>query len=187
MRHTKYLIVLVVLLSLIQWTFAADGDIADHPGYVDFSTLFEITGTRPNVEVTLDTPLLTWIANLGNSRGDEEQSDRFISQLRRVSINVFENDQIEFDSMAAAMATLSEQLEADEWQHLLKVHDDNNYFSIYFRLSEDGSILYGSTILSAEPGEARFVNYVLELSMDDIGLFELASLLGREWLSEFHA
>lgn len=185
MRHSKQLIVIVLLLNLIQSALAADGDITDHPGYVDFSMLFDITGENPNVEVNLNTPLLTWIANLRNSRGDDDQYAGFSPQLRRVNINVFTNDQIDFESMTEAMATLSEQLDADNWQHLIKVRDNNDYFNIYFRLSEDASTIHGSIIMSAEPGKAMFANYVLDMNMDDIGLGELASLMGREWLSEF--
>ena len=91
-------------LSLIPVALAAGSDLESHPGYVDFSTLTAIAAIEPTVEISLKAPLLILITNLIRN---EDEAAEFISKLMRVTVNVFESDDIDVDQVAASMSTMA--------------------------------------------------------------------------------
>ena len=163
-------------LSLIPVVLAADNDVESHPGYVDFSTLTAIAATEPSVEISLKGPLLNMITNLIRSE-DEEAAD-FISKLLRVTVNVFESDDIDIDEVATSMSVVAEELDSAGWDRVVRVREDESHVDIYFRLAADSDVIYGIAIMVAEPGETVLVNIVGDISTDDI------SALGRRFQLE---
>ena len=182
MKIFKNVLAPLFCLSLIPVVMAADSDVQNHPGFVDFSALTEIAAIEPSVEISLKGPLLNMITNLIRSE-DEEAAD-FISKLLRVTVNVFESDNIDVDEVASTMSVMAEDLDSEGWERVVRVREDGNHVDIYFRLAEDADVIYGIAIMVAEPGETVLVNIVGNISTDDISAlgrrFELDELVDLE-------
>ena len=143
-------------------TLAADSDLENHPGYVDFSTLTAIAATEPTVEFSLKAPLIILITNLISNQ-DNEAAD-FISKLIRVTVNVFESDDIDVDEIASPMSAMAEDLDSAGWDRVVRVREDENHVDIYFRLVSNADVIYGIVIMVAEPREKVLVNIVGDIS-----------------------
>jgi hypothetical protein len=173
MKIFKNVLAPLFCLSLIPVALAADSALESHPGYVDFSTLTAIAATEPTVEISLKAPLLNMITNL--IRNEDEEAAEFISKLMRVTVNVFESDDIDVDQVAVSMSTMAEDLDSAGWDRVVRVREDESHVDIYFRLAPDADVIYGIAIMVAEPGETVLVNIVGDISTDDI------SALGRRF------
>ena len=143
-------------------TLAADSDLENHPGYVDFSILTAIAATEPTVEFSLKAPLIILITNLISNQ-DNEAAD-FISKLIRVTVNVFESDDIDVDEVASPMSAMAEDLDSAGWERVVRVREDENHVDIYFRLVSNADVIYGIVIMVAEPREKVLVNIVGDIS-----------------------
>ena len=143
-------------------TLAADSDLESHPGYVDFSTLTAIAATEPTVEFSLKAPLIILITNLIRNQ-DDEAAD-FISKLIRVTVDVFESDDIDVDEIASPMSAMAEDLDSAGWDRVVRVREDENHVDIYFRLVSNADVIYGIAIMVAEPREKVLVNIVGDIS-----------------------
>jgi hypothetical protein len=167
------LVVPMLMLAVIPVAMAADNDIQNHPGYVDYSVIKAIAGAEPTVEITLKSPLLNMVTNL--IRSQDEEAANFISKLLRVTVNVFESSAIDVDEIAGSMNTIASDLDAQGWERVVRVREDRDHVDIYFRLSDDAELIHGIAIMVAEPGETVLVNIVGDISTDDI------SALGRRF------
>jgi hypothetical protein len=143
-------------------TLAADSDLENHPGYVDFSILTAIAATEPTVEFSLKAPLIILITILISNQ-DNEAAD-FISKLIRVTVNVFESDDIDVDEVASPMSAMAEDLDSAGWDRVVRVREDENHVDIYFRLVSNADVIYGIAIMVAEPREKVLVNIVGDIS-----------------------
>ena len=143
-------------------TLAADSDLENHPGYVDFSILTAIAATEPTVEFSLKAPLIILITILISNQ-DNEAAD-FISKLIRVTVNVFESDDIDVDEIASPMSAMAEDLDSAGWDRVVRVREDENHVDIYFRLVSNADVIYGIVIMVAEPREKVLVNIVGDIS-----------------------
>ena len=172
-----------VSLLGVQSVIAQDDDILDHPGYVDFSTLSAIAGEEPNVEVSLKEPLLRLITNI--LKNNDEQAADFISTLLRVNVRVFESSSVDTARVAETMSNIASDLDAQSWDRVVRVRDDDEHIDVYFRVSDAADIIYGIAIMVAESNETVMVNIVGDISPDDISAIgarfdidELANLDG---------
>jgi hypothetical protein len=167
MKLLRTVIAPLALLVLSQLTFAADDtNIQDHPGFVDFTNLSGLSGAEPNVEVSLKTPLLNLITNLISA--EDEEAAQFISKLMRVTVSVYESDNIDIDEVIDSMASIADELDAEGWDRMVRIREDSEHVDVYFRLSESAEFIYGITIMVAEPGETVLVNIVGDISANDI-------------------
>ena len=173
MRMLKRSVLGIVFLAIIPAVMAAENDLRNHPGFVDFSGLTAIANTEPTVEISLKAPLLNMITNL--LRSEEEEAADFISKLLRVTVNVFESNAIDVDEVADSMSEVADDLDAQGWERVVRVREDGDHVDIYFRLSDDADIIHGIAIMVASPGETVLVNIVGDISTDDI------SALGRRF------
>lgn len=163
----------VTLIISIPAAMAADNDIEDHPGLVDFSVLTAIANSEPTVEISLKAPLLNMVTNLIRSQ-DDEAAD-FISKLLRVTVKVYESNTLDTDDVANSMEDIAGNLDEEGWERVVRIREDGDHVDIYFRLSEDADIIHGVAIMVAEPGDTVLVNIVGDISTDDI------SALGRRF------
>ncbi len=173
MKTIKRLILPMLLISVFPLAMAADEDIQNHPGYVDFSELSRIANIEPSVEISLKGPLLKMITNL--IRNEDEEAANFISKLLRVTVEVFESSAIDVDEISASMNAIAEDLDAKGWDRVVRIREDSDHVDMYFRLSEDADIIHGIAIMVAEPGDTVLFNIVGDISTDDI------SALGRRF------
>ena len=122
MKILKRFLLPMALISIIPLTMAADNDVENHPGYVDFSVIRAIANTEPNVEISLKTPLLNMITNL--IRNEDVEAADFISKLLRVTVNVFESSSIDIDEVAGSMTAIAEDLDNQGWERVVRVRED---------------------------------------------------------------
>lgn len=166
MKTLKQGLLPLIFIILVPAVLAAEDDIRDHPGYVDFTSLTAIADAQPTVEISLKSPLLNLITNL--MRNTDDDAAEFISKLRRVTVNVYKTDAIDVSEIAESMTVIAAELDADGWERVIRVRDGEDHVDVYFKLSEDAEIIYGITIMVAEPGDTVLVNIAGEISIDDI-------------------
>lgn len=173
MKILKPVLLTLLACSFIPIAMAADDDVKNHPGYVDFSVLTAIANTEPTVEVSLKAPLLNMITNL--IRNQDDEAAQFVSKLVRVTVNVFESTAIDHDEISESMATVADELDQQGWERVVRIREDDDHVDIYFRLSDDADLIHGIAIMVAEPADTVLVNIVGEISVDDL------SALGRRF------
>lgn len=166
MKLMKQMIAGVLSVVLITPVMAADNSVQDHPGYVDFSTLTSQASAEPSVEISLRAPILAMMTNL--IRNEDEMAADFVSKLLRVSVNVFESDAVDVSEIAESMSDIAEDLDAQGWERVVRVRENGEHVDIYMRLSDDGELIHGITIMVAEPGDTVLVNIVGDISGNDI-------------------
>ncbi len=165
--HYKKLFVLLALAFLIANTaMAADDPLANHPGYVDFAALEFFPGQDAKVEVSLKAPLLSLLSSLISH--EDVHAGAMVSQLERVMVKVYSTANRDVDQIATAMNITAEMLDQNDWDRIARVRDGGDHVDVYFRLSEDGSLIHGIAIMVVEPSETVFVNIVGDISAADI-------------------
>ena len=89
--------------------------------------------------------------------------------------------------MAETMSTIASDLDAQNWDRVVRVRDNDEHIDVYFRLSDNADIIYGIAIMVAESNETVMVNIVGDISPDDISAIgnrfdidELANLDGAD-------
>lgn len=156
----------VALVLFAGQVLAADSDIENHPGFVDFSSLTAITSSEPTVEISLKAPLLNMVTNL--IRNEDAEAADFISKLLRVTVNVFDSTDIDVDAAAESMQSISVDLESQGWERVVRVREDGDHVDIYVRLSPDAELIHGLAIMVAETDEIVLVNIVGDISGNDL-------------------
>ena len=159
MRRISLLLIFIPVLNVT-------ADVTDHPGYVDLSRISDILGVEPAIQISLQTPLLNIISRVVEHE-DREAAD-ILARIEWVNVNVFIDGQFDRDNVAEYMSKIADELEADYWERIVRVREDNAYVDVYFQLSEDSSRIYGITVLAAEDNKAVVVNIIGDLSVDDI-------------------
>jgi hypothetical protein len=170
-------------LLLLPAALAQQGDLLDHPGYVDFSELNQIAGSEPNVEVSLKEPLLNLITNI--LKNNDETAAQFISTLTRVNVRVFDSSRIDTTLMAATMSAIAQRLDTSDWERVIRVREGSDHVDVYFRLSDDAEMIHGIAIMVTEPEETVLVNIVGNISPADISAigarFNIEELSGMDY------
>ncbi|MAC68641.1 MAG: hypothetical protein CMP84_00240 [Gammaproteobacteria bacterium] len=171
MKLFNRMILAIATAVALPLVFAADNSLDDHPGFVDFSSLTAVVNVEPTVEISLKAPLLRMVTNL--IRAKDDQAAGLFSELMQVTVNVYESNAIDVDEIANSMSAIAENLDGQGWDRVVRVRKADDHSDIYMRMSDDAEIIYGITIMVAEPGDTVMVNIVGEISGDDI------SALGR--------
>lgn len=170
----------MVLLSSSLW--AAESDIENHPGYVDFSSLTALTSGEPTVEISLKAPLLSMVTNL--IRSEDEQAADFISKLLRVTVNVFESDNADLDAIAESMDGIASNLDAQGWERVVRVREADDHVDIFVRMSPNAEVIHGLAIMVVGNQETVMVNIVGDINGNDLAAlgrrFDIDELEGLE-------
>ena len=182
MKLTTRFSIIFVAIVFLQSLYAQDAEVLDHPGYVDFSTLSNIAGDEPNVEVSLKAPLLNLITNI--LKNNDEQAADFISTLLSVNVRVFESSMLDTDRIAETMSEIARNLDAQQWERVVRVRDNAEHVDVYFRLSDNADVIYGIAIMVVESNETVMINIVGDISPDDISAigarFDIDELSGLD-------
>ena len=172
---------------LSAWVFAACSTFAlaaeEHPGYVDFSTLYGLIDADPVVEVTLREPLLRLITE--TIPQDDSEAVNFVSRLLNIRLNVYEDIAGDMGQLADNMEQISSDLDDAGWERVVRVREEDDQVDIFLRFSNDEEVIYGIALMVvSDDGEMVLGNIVGDISMDDI------SALGRRFdideLEDFH-
>ena len=119
------------------------------------------------MQISLKTPLLNMVTNL--LKQEDEQAADFVSKLMRVNVSVFESDVLDVDEIADSMAVLARDLDAQGWERVVRIREEEDHVDIYFRLSTDADLIYGVAIMAASDDETVLVNIVGDISVEDLG------------------
>lgn len=163
-------------------TFALAAE--DHPGYVDFSGLHSLIDTEPVVEVTLREPLLRLITE--SIPEEDAEAVNFVSRLLNVRLHVYEDIGGNVGQIADDMDEIASDLEAESWERVVRIRDDDDQVDIYLRFSETDDVVYGiAVMIVSEDGEMVLANIAGDISFDDIGA--LGRRFDIEELSDYQA
>ena len=169
-KYALQALVGVLALLTIPWfipqLLAADGRLQNHPGFVDFSSLTEMVDSEPTVEISLKAPLLAIITNLIQS--EDELAADFVSRLINVSVNVFQSESIDVDTIAMSMSEIASSLDNQGWDRVVRVREDGEHVDIYLRLSDDAELIHGIAVMVASGEETVMINIVGDISSNDI-------------------
>ncbi len=165
-QHQKILVLLIFVFLIAHSAMAADDSVQDHPGYVDFSILQFLSGQAAKVEVNLKSPLLAMMAQLIST--EDTETAALVSQLQRVTVQVFPTKEHDLNQIADAMALTADELDNKGWERVVRVRDNSDHVDIYFKLSDDATLIHGITIMAAAPQETVFVNIVGDINAADI-------------------
>ncbi len=165
-RYHTGLLLLAFGFLIAQSAMAANDSVQDHPGYVDFSILQFLSGQPAKVEVNLKSPLLAMMAQL--IRTEDTETAAVVSQLQRVTVQVFPTEEHDINQIADAMALTAEELDNKGWERVVRVRDNGDHVDVYFKLSDDAMLIHGITIMAAASQETVFVNIVGDISADDV-------------------
>lgn len=183
MKYKRLFVTTILGLLVLPNAVAQQGNLLDHPGYVDFSELSQIAGSEPNVEVSLKEPLLNLITNI--LKNNDETAAQFISTLTRVNVRVFDSSRIDTDLMASTMSAIAQRLDASSWERVVRVREGTDHVDVYFRLSDDAELIRGITIMVTGPEETVLVNIVGDISPADISAigarFDIEELSGIDY------
>lgn len=161
------LAVVTLLLSATLATAAsAQTSVEEHPGFVDFSSLTGLGDAEPTVQISLKAPLLTMVTNL--LKQEDEQAADFISKLMRVNVNVYKSERLDTQAISASMAVLAGELDAQGWERVVRVREEEDHVDIYFRLSDSAEMIYGIAIMAANRKETALINIVGGISVQDL-------------------
>ena len=157
----------VLLLSATLASAAfAQTSTEEHPGFVDFSRLSGLGDAEPTVQISLKAPLLTMVTNL--LKQEDEQAADFISKLMRVNVNVYQSERLDTQAISASMAVLAGELDAQGWERVVRVREEEDHVDIYFRLSDSAEMIFGIAIMVASREETVLVNIVGDISVQDL-------------------
>src|SRR5688572_15068765 len=118
-QHLRYLFASLLLGVNLQSAQAAD--LTDHPGYLDVDELSYIDGREPNVEVTLNGPVLKMLLQLPVQYDDEEETKELLKAVDQILVRVYNVDPDQADDILARIGETSETLEQQNWTRIVRV------------------------------------------------------------------
>jgi hypothetical protein len=172
-QQLRYLFAGLLLGISLQSTQAAD--LTDHPGYLDVDQLSYIDGREPNVEITLNGPVLKMLLQLPVKYDDEEETKELLKSVDQILVRVYNVDPDQADNILALIGETSATLEQQDWTRIVRVREganagdddndnDDESVDIHVKLTEDGESLNGLVIMAvnkerhSDEAEVVFVN-----------------------------
>ncbi len=166
----KYLIPIASALLLIviaPMVSAASDEVRDHPGYVDFDEISSVAGAEPLLEVSLNVSILRMLSRV--IQYEDQETGDLLSRLIRVSVIVFASDEIDSDKLLHTISETAYELDRKGWDRVMRMREKEDKIDIYFKLSDDGELIHGITIMAIHETESSvFVNFVGDFSPEDI-------------------
>jgi hypothetical protein len=154
---------LVVLTLLSMATSPAllaqspESNLADHPGYVDFSRIPYLDPDKLTVEINLSGSLLGILA--GALEDDESEFGELITKLRSINVNIFELDGDDSGAVRTRTLAMSKSLVEQGWEAVVRVRDDEEVIQILIR--HDNHKIAGLAAMFVDGNDsAGFINIV---------------------------
>ena len=148
-------------------------EFVNEPGYIDFGDVADFSNGDESVEIFLTQPLLKLVEGVIES--DEPELGDLIENLALVKVDVFSFDWSDFDTLEAAVGTLTGTLIDKGWQQLVKVKSEDERVFVHAlpireeRGDEERDIIAGITVMALEEEQAVFVNIVGKFDFEAIG------------------
>ena len=161
---------LLVLSAMVLLPHAATGgqdeeELKDMPGYVDFDALTGFGAAESTVEIYIQDPILSLVANL--TRGEDPELSELLSGLKLIRVQTY-------PLVAAAQSWIDtyidrtrKGLEEEGWQIVVRAREPDEQVHVYIKSSKDR--IDGLAIVAAEYGEEiSFVNIVGDIDLNVI-------------------
>jgi hypothetical protein len=81
---------------------------------------------------------------------------------------VYQSERLDTQAISASMAVLAGELDAQGWERVVRVREEEDHVDIYFRLSDSAEMIYGIAIMVANSKETVLVNIVGGISVQDL-------------------
>ncbi|MGK0237477.1 MAG: hypothetical protein ACI92G_000937 [Candidatus Pelagisphaera sp.] len=140
--------------------------VADsNPGYFDFSNFMAFDTEGAKVEVNINGPLLKLATAL--VRDESPEAANLIEGLKMLRVRVYTVTDENREGFAQSVKEISEKLNTEKWDQLVRVNDGDSNVGIFARMPSDEAIS-GLVISVAEADEAVFINIVGDIELDSI-------------------
>ena len=143
----------------------AQSDVESNPGYFDFSDFMTLNSKGAKVEVNLNKPLLKLATTL--VRNESPEAADLTRGLQMVRVRVYSVTDENREGFAQSVRDITEKLNGDQWDQLVRVNDGDSNVGIFARMPSDEAI-FGLVISVAEKDEAVFINIVGDIELDSI-------------------
>ena len=163
--RARILILTVAVLAGLFSAAAAQEDLRNHPGFVDFRAMDISGGQEPKVEVNLKGSLLGLAARIASE--EEPELSSTLMSLDAIHVEVYDAGDRKADSYVEQLAQTAKGLENKGWETIVKVRDKGE--QAYIAVKSEGNNIVGLVVLAADEGdEIVLVNIVGNINLDEI-------------------
>lgn len=161
----RILLCAVVLLAVAGTAWAQD--LEDDPGYVDLDAIEGWFDKEPSIIVNVKGALLDLVAEA--SRYEDPDLADLLRKLKSVQVRGYNLRWADFERVQQQTKVLARRLEAQGWDTVVRVRDDDEDVNIHVRV-DDGAIAgMVVMVISPDDDETVFVNIVGEIDPAQIG------------------
>jgi hypothetical protein len=142
-------------------------------GYFDFGQVPGL-GDEPQVQIDLNSAMLGFMS--AAARAEDPEAAAVFDGIENVRVLVYET----LEDPAAVLAFVDDssgKLEADGWQRVVYIQEEDEKIRIYFKLEAERMV--GMTVMIVDgsgPGEAVFINVAGDIDPAKLG--QIASTVG---------
>jgi hypothetical protein len=143
---------------------AQTNEIKKLAGYVDFGDLTSSYG-EPNIEINLGPSMLQFANAI---IGDEDPEALAVMKgLKAIRVKIY-NIEGNADAAIGQINKSRKQLEADNWEQIVKVKEDGEETHIFMKMI-DGKIEGMTVLVAGDEDEAIFINIIGNIDPKDLG------------------
>ncbi len=167
MKSKATVIVFLILLFSISFLQADENaEIRKHPGYVDFSKIQVPGDAEESVEIYLQSPILKIAAVVAGN--DDPGLAEMMKNLLLVKVNSFKLRATETSKITREMERIERQLNAQNWQKIVRVKGKTDKANIYLK-TDDKDRIAGLVVMAIDNNnEAVFVNVVGNIDLSQV-------------------
>lgn len=174
---------LILLFTTGSWiqTVAAQSQIEDDPGFVNFSDLDDLFGEDPIIEANIHGAILRLVAEAAELE-DPELAD-LLRRVRGVYVRVFDLDRLDLGTVRSYKDKVSRMLVEDGWDTVIAVRKRDEEVNMYVRLVDEE--IAGMVVMSINhyDDETAFLNIVGDIDPEQIG--RIGRKFGVSGVSDF--
>jgi hypothetical protein len=160
-------------LQLVVLSLAALSGTAQAQGYFDFTQVPGL-GDEPQVQINLNSAMLRFVS--AAARTEDPEAAAVFDGIQNVRVLVYET----LEDPAAVLSYVDDssgRLEADGWERVVYIQEDDEKIRIYFKL--EGERMVGMTVMIVDgsgSGEAVLINVAGDIDPAKLG--QIASTVG---------
>ena len=156
----------LILVTLVTTAAFGQKSIESEPGFVDVKQVEAWFGEEPSLEVNIHGALLKLVAEA--SRFEDPDLAAMLHKLKGISVRGFDSYGLDLDAIRDRTSEMSSRLQADGWETIVKVRDEDEYVDMYLKTQND--VIAGMVVMVIdEDDDAVFVNIIGEIDPEQIG------------------
>ena len=136
--------------------------LEEHPGYFPSERFGLLSSESLSLEINLSGALLGLVAAALDD--EDPEFSELVRGLEGIRVRVAEADDLDLEALRSGFSRATSWLQANGWDTLLRVREDDEEFYVYTRLDEGEMV--GMALLALEPGdEVVMVNVIGRLDL----------------------